>query len=350
MIERPSTEPEIEETGFPDALAILPSDTYVFDVSAAATELTFRIVSRRKLANGVVAMAADMGLLAFDFAGTSLGGFRRLRSTNGVIPEAVMDNEAAMLRLQADRLRMAVFVTACIYGTHAKGRNSTIRGAVFPGLDDIFSYAMHSAGRLGFVRSELDRLWKRMQERKKLGDEGKLHGVSIPPETLIQAFDLADRLLVSAEHYETTDPVTLIVLTYQAMVLHGLQHPGPSIAVAAVVLEAAVTELLYALGLVAGRPARLATLDPSPAPMPRSRVKTLRFNGALSELRELGVLDAYLVQRIDAVRKARNDFMHDAKEPGPRQSGDALTAIRDVLRICTGERGFELNTGFAYRC
>ncbi|SFI55076.1 hypothetical protein [Caulobacter sp. UNC279MFTsu5.1] len=340
----------IEETAFPDALAILPSDTYVFDMAPGATEMSLRIVGQRKLNNGVGVTAVDLGLLAFDFKGTSLGGFRRLRSNSGLVPEAVMDNEDAMLRLQTDRLRVAVFVSACIYGTHAKANHSTIRGAVLPGLDDVFSYAQVRDGRLGLAQFELERLLAKMRERKKLLDQRKLHSASISLETLTQALDLADRLLASVAQYETTDPVTLMVLSYQAMVLHGLQHPGPSIAVAAVVLEAAVTELLYALGLVEGRPARLPLLDPAPAPMSRSRVKTLRFNGALGELKELGVLDAYLVQRIDAVRKARNDFMHEAKAPGPRQSGDALTAVRDVLRICTGERGFELNTGFAYRC
>lgn len=345
-----STSSGIEEIPFPDAFAILASQTYVFDVAASDREISMRIVSRRRLVNGVDAMAVNAGLLAFNFAGTPLGGFRRLRSKSMTVPEAVMDNEAAMLRLQGERLRMAVFIAACVYGTHAESSHSTIRDPLFPGLGDVLSCALIDEEKLGLAPFEVARVAEQLRQRKSLLDRQKLAGSSISKVTLAKAFDLADRLLAAAPSYATTDPVTLMVLTYQATVLHGLQHPGPSIAVAAVVIEAAIVELLHGLGLVEGRPARLALLDPHPEPMSRRKAKALGFNGALAELKDRGVINTYLGQRIDAVRKARNEFMHEAKEPGARQSGEALTAIRDILRACTGEQGFELNTGFTYRC
>ncbi len=335
---------------FPDLLAILPSDTYVFDHGPEALELTLRIVERRKLFNGVEVMAVNLGLLAFDFADGPLGGFRRLKSTGyGEISQAVRDNEAAMLRLQAQRLRVAVFVSACLYGVHAVRHHSTVRGAWFPSLDDVFSCAVLTPELIGLAPFDMDRLLVKMRARREALNARKLSGSSISRATLGEGLDLADRLLGAARTYVAADPVTLIVLTYQAMVLHGLQHPGASIAIAAVVIESAIAELLYGLGLVEGVAPRLTPPQTAPAPMSRRRLKTLGFNGMVGELRSVGVLNAYLVQRIEAVRQARNAFMHDAQEPGPSRSGDALTAVRDVLRLCTGESGFELNTGFAYR-
>lgn len=140
----------------------------------------------------------------------------------------------------------------------------------------------------------------------------------------------------------------MIVMTYQAMILHHQQHAGASVALFALVAETAVEELVYAHGFVVGVAGRLPLLS-GQEPLSMSATKGLGQNGRIRLLSEHGVLKPFLVNRLDALRSSRNALMHDAKDAVPNQSGEGLTVVRDLLRLCTGEEGFELNMSWAYR-
>src|SRR5215207_1414198 len=110
---------------FLDELALLPSEAYIFDQAPDSRTLDLRIVGRKRLVNGIEAIATNIGLLAFDFKGSEFGDFEKIDfQGSGEVPEEVMANSDAMIALQVNRLRMAMFVTACVYGVHAK-RNHT---------------------------------------------------------------------------------------------------------------------------------------------------------------------------------------------------------------------------------
>ncbi|MER9869273.1 hypothetical protein NKJ35_19210 [Mesorhizobium sp. M0136] len=301
--------------------------------------------------NGVEAIATNLGLLAFSFKESSLGGFRRLDFRGiGEVPEVVMGNNEAIVSLQIDRLRMAVFVTACIYGVHSKRNHIALDRPLFPGLDEIYNWVEvpdHGVLLPEFDSNRLrDRLGPRVAELKKR--QFVLSSISV--DDLTEGLAFADRLLRATPTYTAVDPMAMIVMTYQAMILHGRQHASASIALAAVVVESALEELMFASGLVSGVAKRLDYTAPAnrtgPAtPISRRRLKELGFNGTINTLKTAGVLNDYLVQRVENLRQTRNALMHGGADAVPKQSGEALTAVRDILWLCTGECGFQLIVG-----
>lgn len=326
---------------FPDRLAILPSDRYRFGATAPDGQ-AFTVVASGTLPSGARVLALNVGLLAFDFSNDpQLGGVTIHRQTAGVeVPQEVMDSRDNALKAQGARMRLATFVTACIFGVHAFETHSSIVDAQFPGYDAIFNW-VDLAGRFGVPSFDTERLATRLLRRSGRRE-------FIPVAHIESGLDLARRLIDAAPTYETADPVSLIVMTYQAMILHNRQHAGASIALQALVSEGAIEELVQASGLVRGVAARL----PNPvveATLSKREARNLGFNGGITTLHEAGLIDNYLVTRLNALRGARNTLMHEAQDPAPGQSGEGLTAVRDLLRLCLLETGFELNMSWSYR-
>ncbi|MFO1102855.1 MAG: hypothetical protein U1E20_08135 [Methylocystis sp.] len=132
----------IVERDFTDRIAILPSETYIFlgGVDKSRT-LNQSIFGRRLLTNGVEVLAVNLGLLAFNYRNSNLGGFRRVEFLgSGQVPQRVVENTDALISLQLNRLRVATFVTACIYGVHAKRSCRSIDNPTFPSLDDVYGW------------------------------------------------------------------------------------------------------------------------------------------------------------------------------------------------------------------
>lgn len=333
----------IRRTRFPDRFAILPSDTYRFG-PVKSDNSRFEVVARTQIPGGVEVLAINSGLIAFDFAGSAeLGGILAARfEGSGEVPQEVMESQALVLRVQGVRMQLATFITACIFGTHAHASHSSIIDALFPGLHEIYGWMEPQPGTFGVPAEETPALASRLLRRG-----GRSSG--IPVEHIVAGFELASRLLLARSSYSAADPVALIVMTYQAMILHNRQHAGASVALQALVVEAALEELMYACGLVKGVPARLS-VQGLVSPMSKRAVRELKFKGRSDALAHIGVLDAYLETRLETLRKTRNALMHENQDATPQQSGEGLTAVRDLLRYCTNEETFELNMSWSYRC
>jgi len=336
----------IDRRPFPDAFAILPSETYVFDQLKEQKTITQRIVGKTRLSNGMEVVAVNMGLLGFNFAGTSLGGFERLDfNGSGQVPQSVIANRGEILSLQIKRMRMAMFVTACIYGVHAERSHSGVEGALYPGLSDIYAWG-YSGDLFSIPAVEGPRLVEKLSERRNALNKGHLSGFSISKAALTEGLAMADRVIASATRYVSSEPTAMMGMTYQAMILHSRQHAGASIALSAVVVEAAVEELMHAYGIVEGATPRLMS---SAGPISRSKLRKLGFGGMIDELKARNLLDAYLAQRVDKLRQARNSLMHDGEDATPEQSGEGLTVVRDIPRMCLNETKFSLNSSWSYR-
>lgn len=341
----------IESRPFPTRFAILPSSKYVFSQSRDARELTAQIVLERTLSNGLHVIAVNYGLLAFDFAGTNLGAFDLVEEKSaGVVPDEVTASREHMLEIQAQRLQVAVFVSACIYGRHAHLTHSSLHGPRYPGLDEILGWVKAGTPpEIHMSDQDNERLLPLMRERGIALSKGQSWLASIPSEHVNEGLDLAERVMVANAANEVADFVALIVMTYQAAVLHARQHAGASIALSAMILEVLVEELFYMAGVVNGATARL---NPARAhtckPASKGVLKDMRAADRIEHLKKGGLLDAYLAQRIDEARKARNKLMHRGEDARSTQSGNALTAVRDLLKLCTGE-AFELNAAWTYR-
>lgn len=340
----------IVEYQYPDVMAILPSETYVFGEPDNFHALDCSVISRRVLANGVEVLAINFGLLAFDFKRSNFGGFRRkdFRSS-GEVPQDVINNTDELISLQVNRLRAAIFLAACVYGVHAKRRHACVDAPLFPCLSDVYGWVEIPERGFLLPHPDFERLKPHLGSRHAAMMAGGISAFIITPDEVNEGFDLADRLLSAAPDYVAADPVAMIVMAYQAMVLHGRQHAGASVALTAVVIEAAIEELLFANGCVSGVSGRLRTARAT-STISRNNMRKLGFQGMTEKLFEEGIIDAYLKQRIDSLRDSRNDLMHRSQDAVPRQSGDGLTALRDVLWLCMGESGFELNVPWAYRC
>lgn len=334
----------IQHRPFPNRFAILPSDGYHFGPPTFDRQRV-EVVAQAALPSGVSVLAVNVGLLAFDFTDDKhLGKFTVLDSSNdGLIPESVMENREAMLRLQGARLKVATFATACILGVHAFKTHSAVESALFPGLDEVYSWADTPGVGFSMFSADAVRLINRLDRRSE-------PPTCIPASHVAEGLDLATRLVTAGPGYHSVDPVSMIVMTYQAMILHNRQHAGASIALQALVAEAALKEMLYAFGLVDGVPARLAARSRAiPDLISKKKARSLGFDETRRFLTNAGLLDRYLSTRIDGLRQARNALMHEVQDGAPKQSGDGLTAVRDVLRLCTGERCFELIMRWAYR-
>jgi hypothetical protein len=220
-------------------------------------------------------------------------------------------------------------------------------------LDEIYAW-VEVGGKIMLPEPEAKRLNERLGARRANLTKRNLHLSSIRCGDLSAGLALADRLLMAVPVYAVANPISAIVLTYQAMILHGRQHAGASIALSAVVAESAVAELISGFGLVTGVARRLPlpakAKHPLISPMSRTRFDRLRFGDMVKTLRDQGLLNIYLAERIEELRRTRNNLMHESKEPDSRRSGQALTAVRDLLWLCTDETGFELNTSWTYRC
>jgi hypothetical protein len=248
----------INSTPFPDRLAILPSETYLFEQPSSSKKLTNRIVARKTLENGVNVAATNLGLIALDFAGSNLGGFNRLHdSRSGEVPPEVMANNAEAMALQIKRMRIAIFAAACIYGHHAQQTHTTVSSPVYPGLDDFLVWTEMPDDMLGLPVHECERLEAKLGKRIASLQQG-LRPLSIGKEHIDGGLALANRLLAASPSYAVADPIAMIAMTYQAMVLHGRQHPSASIALSAIVVEAATEESIYAHGLVNGIEQRIS--------------------------------------------------------------------------------------------
>ncbi|MFT4255010.1 MAG: hypothetical protein QM608_21310 [Caulobacter sp.] len=327
-------------------MAILPSSTYVFDQPADVDTISTRIVARRRMCTGLEALVTNMGLIGLDFAGTSLGGFKRLvRAGPNDAHDADWTNREAMIALQSNRLRLATFVSACVLGVHGVRNHTSLEGLLHPTLEHIYGWFEIQPGYLSLGPGDLERL-RPWLARRQHGRRPPAIGLDI----VVEGLALADRLLAAAPTYAVADPVAMVAMAFQATVLHGNQHAGASLALSAVVLEAALQEVVVGIGLVEGATARLTPKLPITRKLlTRGEMKKMGFAGLTDLLLETQVISKSLALRIGEVRTARNELMHDAQEPVPNTSGAAINTVRDVMRLATGEHGFELNTGFAWR-
>lgn len=333
------------------SFAIIPGELYVFDHRSGDSRVDLRIVFRCKLRNNIKIVLTNIGFLAFDFASSELKDFE----SSGICGEEESNREDLSdeywIKLQRMRLRIATFVIACIVSVNNARSNRLLSGMLLPNVEDIFGYVDRNDTYLYTSRYDDERFVRFVDLRRKKLHAGELKHWSISVDDVKIAFELMDRFLESSRSYNCIDPVSMIVLNYQAMVLHGQHHAGASVAISAMIVEALIEEIIYAVGLVEGVPGRILGLDTKYVhrKMSRKRAKDLGFGGAVAELVNIHLIDHYLEMRIKNLRNARNSLMHDGIDASSQQSGEALTTIRDLFRLCSGENLLDINTGWGYR-
>ena len=65
---------EVTHSPFPDRLAVLPSERYVFEQSGSDKKLSFRIVHRGRLSNGIRILATNVEHCSHSTLATAISG------------------------------------------------------------------------------------------------------------------------------------------------------------------------------------------------------------------------------------------------------------------------------------
>ncbi|MBB4389364.1 MULTISPECIES: hypothetical protein [Rhizobium] len=318
------------------------SNSYYFGEEPAIERNNLTAVSGATLSNGVDVRCTPDGLLVFDCTNSDLGSVERLVfQGQGAVPDEVTASNDHVFDIQRRRMTFAVYVAACIYGTHGRNSHSALSGMRYPSLGDM-AWITIADGKFISRPEDIDRL-------RTPGGGDALRKMPIPLATVAQGLELADRLL--AHDFNNADPIQLLAMAYQAVVLHAAQHASASLALSAVVVEAASQGTIWASGIVNNTTKTLGAVFPTQflGSKSRNEVRSMTQQTMASALRDCGVFSGYLYERMENLRNARNKLMHKGNDATQRQSGEALTAMRDVLQILFSEPGFELNAGFTMR-
>lgn len=326
----------------PDSFVLNFSNNYFFGEEPVPKGSDLATAITVSLSNGVRLLCMRNGMLAFDFKSSDLGAVERLVFRGGgAVPDEVMTSDNETFAKMRRRLAFAIFVAACIYGKHGGRSHAALSGMRYPNLEDV-AWTNIRQNEIAISQGDLDRL-------RIPGKSDVLRKIRIPDSTVQAGSELADRLL--ALPLEDADPVQLLDMAYQAMVLHAAQHASASLALSAVVVETASAETLWASGIVKDTTKHLGTAIPSQflGSKSRSEVRKMNQHSTATTLRDCGVLGTYLFERMEELRLARNKLMHRGHDATQRQSGQGLTTYRDILQLLFSEPEFELNAAFTRR-
>jgi hypothetical protein len=171
----------------------------------------------------------------------------------------------------------------------------------------------------------------------------------LPLDVLEDGVTYTQSLASRVDEFEYADLESCLAMTYQAAVLHNLQHAAASLALCVAVLESLTHELFLVYGLVGnGSPRPFANARHNVARVSNSEFRDLTFNNRLVRLRDGGLIDSFHYTRIESARVRRNRLMHRGESVTLRESGDGLTAARDIWSKLI-DMPFELITSWAHR-
>lgn len=255
-------------------------------------------------------------------------------------------NRDALLELQTGRLAFANFVAAALFGRAMACRHSALNGAGFSGLDRIVLFA-----RVGDeLRPEASRFTEAVLGGKLRLAGGASQGFQVlTREELQDAVAFLLHLQAREGEFQYADLRSCVAMNYQAAILHGEQHAPASLGLNFAVAEALIKELFHAYGIAPGSVRQpFATRSHGVAPLSGNAFRRRSTADLMSDLRDGGLLDAYLHQRLEEARTLRNELMHQARPVTLPQSGSAQTAVRDLWALLI-EGPFELNAGYSWR-
>ena len=265
---------------------------------------------------------------------------------SGAVPDYAMENHDRIVELQERRMLFANFIAAALFGHLSAIRRSALSGAQYVGMDEIVGFG-RSGTTLVLESSAYtdDALAPKVRLAQRNPREVRIATPTQIQEMIAFVAHLAER----KAQFEYADTASCMVMNYQAAILHSEQHSAASLALNFVVAEALVNELFAAYGLVRDRPPKsFANRSHTVTRYSNGRFRELSFASKILALRDGGLIDWYLHQRLDEARRQRNDLMHGADRISVSQSGTLQTAVRDLWAYLL-DRPFELCAGWSMR-
>jgi hypothetical protein len=331
-------------------LLVIPNSIYFFDCKERLACDPLEIIREVALGDFGKLYLTRIGALGFDFdPSETLASISILESReSGTVPQIVMENRNNLILLQVRRVEFVNFVSSALFGRISAILHTSLVGATFARLDDIFGFGRQEKVLLsGGIEAVL--LHKKIEEKVTHLGTNKNSLAFLADTTIDNAIDFLGCILERCKKFEYADLQSTLVMNYQAAILHNQQHATASLALNVAVAECLIREIFYAYGLVGNRkPLQFATASHTVERVSNAQFNKMVFADLLRRLNDGNLISSYLFERIDAARLVRNNLMHNGSLVTPRQSGECQTVVRDLWAFLI-DQPFELNSGWTYR-
>ncbi len=337
----------IVRSKFPDQLLVLASSKYFFGKVQTADDL-WKVVRTFDCDGVATVYISSVGAFGFIFPDSSpLASIDILRFTGqGSVPQEVMDNDNDIHVLQEKRMLFVNFVSAAFFGRICSKAHKSLVGALYNGQDRVTAFTVIK-DEVAIQRTTI--LDQAVAEKIKVFNTGKHPHYLLNDADIDDAISYIQHLLRRQHDFEYADLQSCMVMNYQAAILHNQQHAAASLALNFSVIESLAREIFMAYGLVGGSTAKSFTTKPhSIVNISRKTFGDMKFYKVIETLRDGGLLDDYMCQRLENTRKKRNDLMHKGVTISPKDSGDCQTLVRDLWALLV-DTPFELNAPWSYR-
>ena len=238
------------------------------------------------------------------------------------------------------------FVSAAFFGRVAAKTHTSLSGALYNGQDRITGFDI--VGSTVFIQcTEL--ISQAIEGKVNARNNERQQSDFLGESDIDDAISYVQHGLERQNDFEYADMQSCMVMNYQAAILHSQQHAAASLALNFSVIESLAREIFIAYGLVTSSTVKsFATKQHTALKVSRKIFDDMTVQQVLEALHSSGLLNDYLYQRLDSVRKKRNGLMHKGITISPRDSGDCQTLVRDLWTLLI-DTPFELIACWSYR-
>lgn len=336
----------ITHSRFPNRILVLPNTSYFFGKVQTMNDI-WKVTRMFDCAGVATVCITSMGTFGFTFPDSSdLASVDVLKFRGqGIVPEEVMENDDRIHDLQERRMLFINFVSAAFFGRVAAKAHTSLSGTLYNGQDRITGFEIVQ-DTVSIQETEL--ISRAIEEKMNALSNRKQLNHFLKESDIDDAISYVQHVLERLNDFEYADMQSCMVINYQAAILHNQQHAAASLALNFSVIESLVREIFMAYGLVASRTAKsFATKQHNVPQISKNAFDEMKADKAMKTLHSGGLLDDYLYQRLDSVRKKRNNLMHKGVMISPRDSGDCQTLVRDLWAFLI-DTPFELIAGWSY--
>lgn len=329
-------------------LLVIPNLQYFF---VDATLPPLRIVGAFKCKDAATVYITAGGAFGYEFYDSGQYASLEILRYNGVgpIPDDITQNKDKYIALQEARAVFMNFITAAIFGRICGQQNTSLSGMIYNGLDSMTNI-IKITDELEVFGSSLDTVFTK--KKRSLDAQWMLHAKEVK---IFNNSQLQDAIQFAIKRWEQNSEFTYadlpacMAMNYQAAILHNQQHASASLALSVGVLESLSKEVFYAYGLVGKHPRKPYAKRSHTIPtLSNNQFNDKTFANQLEMMRDGGLIDNYLFDRCDTARTKRNNALHKGGHVSSRESGEALTAVRDVWALLISSP-FELSTSWTFK-
>lgn len=331
----------------PDSFLIVPNLELCFG-EIRNQENCLDVIATFSFKNFAEIYLTRLGAIGLQFSDSGpLHSITALRSGGaGVVPDHVTQSQDEVIELQGRRLVFANFIAAGLFGHLSAIRHTALSGAQYAGMHQIVAFAPSG---MGIVIEQSPHTEAVIAPKVRFAREQPRSVQVVPRDQIAEAVTFMSHIAQREDEFEHANLQACMVMNYQGAILHNEQHSAASLALNFAVAEALINEIFVAYGIAGGRTSKaFATRPNTCAAMTDAKLSKLPVIEKIDRLKQGGLIDDYLHQRLQEGRDLRNGLMHSAASVAARQSGTMQTVVRDLWSYLL-DQPFELNAGWSMR-